>query len=62
MTTWVLIFAIYLSADKAGVSVTTAEFTSQENCMAAGKAMSAEWRRGSINLVSDQSRFVCVKK
>lgn len=62
MSAWILIFAIYLNADKSGVSMASVEFSSEETCKAAGKAMSAEWRRGSINLVSDQSRWVCVRK
>lgn len=62
MTTWILIFAIYLNADKSGVSITTAEFNSKEYCEIAGKAMKTEWNRGSLNFISDQSRFVCVKK
>jgi hypothetical protein len=59
---WILILSIYLTADKGGVSIVSVEFSSKENCQAAGKAMSAEWRRGSMNMVSDQSRWVCVQK
>lgn len=60
--TWVLIFSIYLTAEKGGVSMVSVEFTSRERCEAAGKAMAAEWRRVYFNMVSDQSRWVCVPK
>ena len=62
MESWILILAIYLNADRSGVSVTAIEFASKKTCELAGRAMSAEWKRGSWNYVSDQSRFVCVKK
>ena len=59
-TTWVLIFAIYLSGERGGVAIDHVEFGSKASCEAAGRAMAAEWSRGAISL-RDQSRWVCAE-
>lgn len=61
LTTWVLIIGLYLVGDRGGVGIAAHEFTSEEACRAAGKAMATEWGRGGLSL-RDQSRWVCVKK
>jgi len=61
MEVWILIIGLYLRGDGGGVSVTKVEFNSRDNCEAAGRIMSNEWKRGAFTL-SDQSRWVCVRK
>ncbi len=61
MTTWVLIFAIYLTGDRGGVALHSTQFLTRERCEAAGFAMASEWSRGAISL-RDQSRWVCVQQ
>jgi hypothetical protein len=58
MKTWVLIFAIWLTAEKGGVAIDHIEFSSRAACEAAGRAMTAEWSRGGWR---DLARWVCVE-
>ena len=60
MKTWILIFAIYLTGDRGGVSLDHIEFGTKAACEAAGKAMAAEWSRGALT-IRDQSRWICVE-
>lgn len=58
---WVLIFAIYLTGEHGGVSITNIEFNSEKACREAGQKMAVEWSRGAFT-IRDQSRWVCVER
>jgi hypothetical protein len=59
--TWILIIGMYLAGDRGGVGIAMHEFTSEDACKAAGRAMEAEVERGARSF-RYQSRWVCVKK